>query len=150
MQFQSCSQLTVRQCQCSHWPTPPSIQFTLANFISHFLAHYDFCQNCMGHLSIKFCHVSWNRLKIFKNLHHHQHQGGHVDLTTIGNSRVLRGRTVVPTSSVSSSSASVSSFFFLLFASNLSLILFFGSTRGCFRRDSNVPMPFSGSLVNRV
>ena len=65
----------------------------------------------------------------------------------INNSRVFRGRRVVATSSVLSSSASVSSF--LLSGSKRSLILFFGSTRGCFRRDSNVPMPFRESLVKK-
>ena len=58
-------------------------------------------------------------------------------------SRVFRGGTLVTTSS---SSASASSFFLL--GSNRSLIRFFWSTRGCFRRDSNDPIPFRGSLDN--
>ena len=61
-------------------------------------------------------------------------------------SRVFRGLIVVTISSFSS--PSLGSFF--LFGLNRSFVLFFGSTRGCFRRDSNVPIPFKGSLGNII
>ena len=141
-------ELQPTECQWSHWPAhhlaphPCQLHFTLPHSLQ---ARPIFVRTPKAACQSKF----FTELEAIDQLQSCNLRIGYKwapSSLAVSYSRVFRGRTVVAISSISSSSSSVRSFFLL--GSKRSLILFFGSTLGCFRRDSNVPMPFRGSLVN--